>query len=362
MDRLTKHIRKPVEREGAEKYIRLVLLSFAISVSGTRLFLYLTGYPQLGNSTLHIAHLLWGGLLLFIGSMLLIIYANRWIYRLGAILTGVGVGLFMDEVGKFITRSNDYFFPAAAPIVYAFFLLIVLLYLEIRRPNRQDARSEMYRVFDTFEEVLDHDLDHQERADLKARLHFISEHAEHPDLSHLAEELLHFVQSDQISLVHRNPDLLERLTQKARTYEKRWFPQERLKAILVSGLGVLGIWSMRDLSLWLLELPAPVRLQQTLLELITAGRLGSMTGLQWLTTETALKAACGLILLIGAGLLIASHEKLGLLFGYFGLLLLLTIVNLLEFYFNQFSTIVPATVQFFLLLILIYYRRRYPPA
>jgi hypothetical protein len=24
-----------------------------------------TGYPQIGNSTLHIAHVLWGGLLLF---------------------------------------------------------------------------------------------------------------------------------------------------------------------------------------------------------------------------------------------------------------------------------------------------------
>jgi len=41
------------------------------------------------------------------------------------------------------------------------------------------------------------------------------------------------------------------------------------------------------------------------------------------------------------------------------LLLFLTVVNLLEFYFEQFSTIVPATVQLVLLLLLIRYRRRF---
>ena len=54
-------ILKPVERLGAERYLRLMLLAFAASVILTRLFLSLTGYPQVGNGTLHIAHLLWGG-------------------------------------------------------------------------------------------------------------------------------------------------------------------------------------------------------------------------------------------------------------------------------------------------------------
>ena len=43
----------------------------------------------------------------------------------------------------------------------------------------------------------------------------------------------------------------------------------------------------------------------------------------------------------------------------FVLLLFLTVVNLLEFYFEQFSTIVPATVQFLLLLLLLRYRKRF---
>ena len=128
MNHLFSYIRKPVERQDAGRYLLLTLLSFAASVSLTRLFLYLTGYPQIGGGTLHIAHLLWGGLLLFIAALVPLIFANRWVYTSAALLAGAGVGLFIDEVGKFITRTNDYFYPPAAPTIYAFFLLTVLVY------------------------------------------------------------------------------------------------------------------------------------------------------------------------------------------------------------------------------------------
>ncbi len=104
------------------------LLSFAASVTFTRFFLELTGYPQLGNETLHIAHVLYGGVLLYISSLIPIIYANRWAYTWTSVISGVGVRRFIDEVGKFITQNNDYFFPNVAPIIYAFFLSSVLIY------------------------------------------------------------------------------------------------------------------------------------------------------------------------------------------------------------------------------------------
>lgn len=132
LTRIGGRVRKPVQRGGAQRYLLVTLLSFAVSVAGTRLLLELTGYPQLSRGELHIAHVLWGGLLLFASSLLMLILANRWVYLLGAVLAGLGVGLFVDEVGKFITQTNDYFYPAAAPIIYAFFLLTVLLYLQIR--------------------------------------------------------------------------------------------------------------------------------------------------------------------------------------------------------------------------------------
>jgi nucleoside-diphosphate-sugar epimerase len=146
VSRLFSRIHTLVKREGAEQFLLYSLLSFAASVSLTRLFWEITGYPQLGNSTLHSVHVLWGGLLLFVASLLPLVLTNRWVYPMGGILSGAGVGLFIDEVGKFITQTNDYFYPPAAPIIYAFFLLVVLFYLRVRRPAPQEPRAELYRT------------------------------------------------------------------------------------------------------------------------------------------------------------------------------------------------------------------------
>ena len=358
MLRMTSRVRKGVEREGADHYVRLILLSFAATVSVTRLYLKLTGYPQLGNGTLHIAHLLWGGLALFISAIIMAVYANRWVYTWGSILAGAGVGLFIDEVGKFITKTNDYFYPPAAPIVYTLFLLVVLFYLEIRHSPDRDARSELYRVFDTLQEVLDRDLDTGEHAALDARLHYIVARNEDPDLTRLANELLHFVESDAVTVIPDEPSWTERIMHKWSEFEKRWVNQARLKTILSIGLGVMGIWAMLDFILLFPPISNSLPFQTPFVKLILAGHLGP-TNLHWFVGENALKAACGLTLLVGAWLLIAGQDKLGIRISYLGLLIIITIVNLMEFYFDQFSTIVPAAIQFGLLLILLYHRRRY---
>ena len=86
---------------------------------GNRWFLQATGYPQVGGGrAARRAHALgrprardrrparsWSS-------------SAAWVATVMAILTGAGTGLFIDEVGKFITASNDYFYPLAAPLIY----------------------------------------------------------------------------------------------------------------------------------------------------------------------------------------------------------------------------------------------------
>ena len=70
-------LRRPIRREGSVQYMVFVLVSFIVTVSLTRLSLSLSGYPMLGGGELHIAHVLWGGLLLFVGTLLLLLFSNR---------------------------------------------------------------------------------------------------------------------------------------------------------------------------------------------------------------------------------------------------------------------------------------------
>ena len=121
----------------------------------------------------------------------------------------------------------------------------------------------------------------------------------------------------------------------------------------------MGIWAMLEFILLFPPISNSLPFQTPLASLTSSGRLSGTTSLHWFLGETALKAACGLTMLIGACLLMAGRDKPGIRIGYLGLLLSITIVNLMEFYFDQFSTILPAAIQFGLLLILLYYRRRY---
>ena len=69
-------IRSAVKRDQAESYLLISLVAFAVTVIGIRVFLEATGYPQIGNSVLHIAHAIWGGLLLFIAVILPLLLAK----------------------------------------------------------------------------------------------------------------------------------------------------------------------------------------------------------------------------------------------------------------------------------------------
>ena len=159
-----KRSRSPIIREHAADYLLISLVAFGITVVFCRVFLHLTGYPQISNDVLHIAHALWGGLLLFVAVLLLVMLTNRWAIKTSALLSGIGIGLFIDEVGKFITQTNDYFFPPALSLIYGFFIVNVFIYLYFRRPRQNDPRKAMYHAFEGLEEALDGDLDTEEAA------------------------------------------------------------------------------------------------------------------------------------------------------------------------------------------------------
>jgi hypothetical protein len=357
LTRITGKVRKPVRRARAEYYLLITMLSFAASVAGTRLFLELTGYPQLGGGDLHIAHVLWGGAFLFAACLLMIILSNRWVYLLGAVLAGFGVGLFIDEVGKFITQTNDYFYPAAAPIVYATFLLTVLVYLQVRRPAAQDARAELYRALSGMTELLDRHLEPSEREALAGGLERVAQVAEDENQVRLARNLLSYLQSEDLQLVPDQESFDERVLREVFTWETRWLNLRRYRAILVGGLAAIGINTFLDLAQLLRAARMPGGLDAIFERLLLAGQVSSTTGMLGFVMRVAMEGSVGLILVVAALLILVGWQRWGLSLGAIGLLFSLAGVNLLVFYFDQFSTIITALVQLGLLLILLRYRQ-----
>lgn len=124
--------------------LEIWLVSAIVTVLAIRLYLYLTGYPQVGGDTLHIAHMLWGGLGMVIAFGFLLLFANPIWKPLAALVGGVGFGTFIDELGKFITNDNDYFFQPTVAIMYAVF---VVLYFGARYFDRKREPTEADHLY-----------------------------------------------------------------------------------------------------------------------------------------------------------------------------------------------------------------------
>ena len=89
-------------------------------------------------------------------------FLDRPTVRLAAIGGGVGFGLFVDEIGKFITRSNDYFFQPAVALIYVVFVSLFLIVHTIHR-RRTNTDEEYLQRPAGVEELARSDLDARER-------------------------------------------------------------------------------------------------------------------------------------------------------------------------------------------------------
>lgn len=93
--------------DGALLRFEIFLFVSIATVLVTRGLLAATGYPKIGTGELHIGHVLWGGLLL--GVAVLLIGMETQTRTWAASIAGIGFGLFIDELGKFLTKDVNYF-------------------------------------------------------------------------------------------------------------------------------------------------------------------------------------------------------------------------------------------------------------
>jgi len=213
--------------------------------------------------------------------------------------------------------------------------------------------------YQDYRELLEHDLDAQERRDLDQRLSYVAENAAQPDLAHLARELQAYLASETLNIAPQRSTLIDHIGKRIQTFDQDWLTRSRFRAALAGGLLALGLVALANMLQTLPIGPMMGTLERILERLVIEGQLNGSSSLSFFLARLALETFVGLLLMIAAGFLIAGKDRMGVSFGYLGLLLSLTTVNLLVFYFDQFSTIVTASVQFAIFLGLSYYRRKY---
>ncbi len=189
-----------IRRRRAARYIENLLVAFALTLVGIRVFLAATGYPQLGAGMLHIAHVLWGGVLLLAAVVLALMYANAAALRWSAYLAGIGWAFFIDEVGKFITADADYFFRPAAPIIYLSFLSLWYLVIYVGRFPASDELTQFYHILDMLGEVVEARADPEEFELMRDQLLTLSRHTSDTFVDELAYDLLRFVDREEVHM------------------------------------------------------------------------------------------------------------------------------------------------------------------
>ena len=318
--------RSPVRHDQAEKYILISLIAFAVTVIVTSTFLQLTGFPQIGNSVLHIAHALWGGLLLLVAAYLPLAYANRWVIQASALLGGIGIGLFIDEVGKFITQANDYFFPTALLFVYGFILLNALVYLYFCRQSKESPRQAMYHVFKGLQDVLEGDLDSAEAGKLEAQL-AIARQSDRAEIVSLANALSDFLEKENEHLIPAKLDFWKRLTM---WIDAAGHHLGRSRHRAVISVLLIG-WVFFVAGYITIIIQGEVNLDSQVL--------------QWRIPQIVIQIVVGILLLFATLLWLRKRESLGLKFGISAFLISLVALQLIYFYISQFLAITATLLQ-----------------
>jgi len=144
-------------------HVDLLVVAAVCTVLLVRFYLRLTNYPRVGGEHLHVAHMLWGGLLMLAALLLLLSFLGRRSRLWAALAGGVGFGLFIDEVGKFVTNDNDYFYRPAVALIYVTFVVTYLAARGLRRRRKVTHEETLVNALHDLEEAVLHDFQAEER-------------------------------------------------------------------------------------------------------------------------------------------------------------------------------------------------------
>jgi hypothetical protein len=238
-----------VRNERAGNLLDNFFISAVVSILVIRLYIRLgAGTPITTQLTLrvatestvadlHFAHVLWGGLLMLAALVLSLTFLSRSARELTAILGGIGFGAFIDELGKFITRDNNYFFQPSISLIYLTLVLLFIFIRVLQRPRALSHRDALANALEVAKLSVIREAGPEDRAHALTLLARYSPQDPVGDIVRQALHHLEGVPQRQPHLLGRGRRLLGYLYHRlARTW---WFPTAIVAFFIFQSVGSL---------------------------------------------------------------------------------------------------------------------------
>ncbi|MFA6184708.1 MAG: hypothetical protein WC720_00995 [Candidatus Shapirobacteria bacterium] len=323
------------KRENAADLILLLMISALVTLLVTRFYLQLRGWPTISFGVWHIAHANWGGILMVMGCILMLIFHGEKIRKTAAIISGMGWGLFVDEVGKYITKNNDYWFQPAIIIIYISFIVLYLIYRHLENNQPKDTKTLLYTTITKLEDVAENELDEDEKRETIKRLEKVIKKEKDLNIKNLAKELKLFFEKQETKKI--NPNSWWRiLIAKTGYYSYNKFFKTRL---VTYGLAIYSsMWAIDKIQETIRILINPQKMQMlqkfsNSYDLISKSDFYMMAGKIFFDSVTAVFFVMGIFFIM------TKKKFKGLRFFQMGLIVGIFLSSVFKLYFEQFSEV-----------------------
>jgi hypothetical protein len=217
----------------ADEFFENFLISAVAAILGIRVFLRVAGYPTVGGDSLHVAHMLWGGLLMLVALLMVLGHLGRQVRSAAAVVGGLGWGTFIDELGKFLTHDNNYFFEPTFALIYVTFVVLYVVW-ERLHSTRLTQPEALANAMELVLEAVRSDMDAAER---RRALELL----EQCDPADPVARNLALAMADVELVTGSRPGLLHRVRYGTRALyatlvRRRWFPTAVITFFVVHSL------------------------------------------------------------------------------------------------------------------------------
>lgn len=333
-----------IKRTDASNSLLDFLIWAILSLFGVRLFLEIFNNPIIGRGNWHIAHVLWGGLFMLVGIIIFIVFSGKSALRVASIFSGLGWGLFIDEIGKYLTEDNNYWFKPAVAFIYISFILIFFLYRVLEKNTSPTRASLWYQLLEDCQGIVNNDLEIKEKKIILSQINKIELSSSLPAEKKILMDLKTLVNSIEPKKDRHKLNLSKFIASTLKTTYNRLFK----KKLVFYGLFIYSMWYIGDKFFDLVRLLLNQDKVLLLQEYYHHYDFFSHSDVFMVTSKFIIEIIVTIFFTIGFFLFTKKRTIKGIKFYQWGLLINIFLGAPIKFYFEQFSAVFSLILSIFI--------------